>query len=92
METTYENRKFMIFDVSELNQVDFSQVLETSEETVVKSLDETKTFVKWESEEIPNSIFNLTTKQGPYTYNEIIQILNEPEWCDKNATEYFIRL
>ena len=43
----YENRQFMIFNVSELNQIDFTQVLETSIDTVRKSLDGTKTFVKW---------------------------------------------
>jgi hypothetical protein len=29
----YPNRSFMIFNVSELGQIDFTQVLETSEET-----------------------------------------------------------
>jgi len=44
----YENREFMIFNVLELNQIDFTQVLETSIDTVRKSVDQTKTFVKWE--------------------------------------------
>lgn len=30
----YDNRRFMIFNVSELGQIDFSTVLETSLETV----------------------------------------------------------
>jgi len=34
----YENREFMIFNVSELSQINFAQVLETSAETVRKSL------------------------------------------------------
>lgn len=69
----------MIFNVSELNQIDFSQVLETSIDTVRKSLDGTKTFVKWEGS-IPSSVNSLTTKEGPYTYEEILTILNGPEW------------
>ena len=76
----YENRKFMIFNVSELSQIDFTQVCETSIDTVRKSIDQTKTFVKWESLEIPLSVYSLTTKEGPYTYDEIIIILNGPEW------------
>ena len=36
---------FMIFNVSELNKIDFSQVEETSISTVRKSVDGTKTFV-----------------------------------------------
>jgi hypothetical protein len=70
----------MIFNVSELPQIDFSQVLETSIDTVRKSVDETKTFVKWDGETIPSSIDSLITKEGPYTYDEILTILSGPEW------------
>jgi hypothetical protein len=76
----YENRKFMIFNISELNQIDFTQVLETSIDTMRKSVDETKTFVKWESDSIPSSIESLTTKEGPYTYSEMLSILQSSEW------------
>jgi hypothetical protein len=81
METQeYTNREFMIFNVSELELIDFSQVLETSIDTVRKSVDETKTFVKWDGNIIPPSVESLTTKEGPYTYDEILTILNGPEW------------
>ena len=46
--TIYEDREFMIFNVSELNLVDFTKVHETSAETVRKSVDGTKTFCKWD--------------------------------------------
>ena len=82
----YDNRRFMIFNVSELNQIDFTQVLETSAETVRKSVDETKTFVKWDGA-MPECVGNLTTKEGPYTYDEILQILSTPEWTDPNPME-----
>lgn len=81
MEQIYENREFMIFNVSELSNIDFTQVLETSTETVRKSVDGTKTFVKWDGE-IPQCVANLTTKEGPYTYTEILDILATPEWTD----------
>lgn len=74
----------MIFAVSELDQVDFTQVLETSIDTVRKSVDETKTFVKWNGDVIPSSVEALTTKEGPYTYEEILVILATPEWTDPN--------
>jgi hypothetical protein len=76
----YSNRQFMIFNVSELFNIDFSEVLETSVDTVRKSVDETKTFVKWDGEIIPSSIDSLMTKEGPYTYDEIVVILNGVEW------------
>ena len=79
----YDNRRFMIFNVSELGQIDFSTVLETSAETVRKSVDETKTFVKWDGS-MPQCISDLTTKEGPYTYDEILVILSTSEWTDPN--------
>jgi hypothetical protein len=86
METNdYETRKFMIFNVSELNAVDFSKVLETSVETVRKSVDGTKTFVKW-NDNMPECVANLTTKEGPYSYEEILQILSGTDWVDTNRT------
>ena len=81
--TDYENREFMIFSVTELSQIDFTQVCETSEETVRKSVDGTKTFVKWDGV-TPECVANLTTKEGPYTYEEILVILATPEWTDPN--------
>jgi hypothetical protein len=81
---SYENREFMIFNVSELPQIDFTQVLETSIDTVRKSVDETKTFVKWDGTIIPSSVDSLTTKEGPYTYEEILIILSTPEWTSPN--------
>ena len=77
------NNTYMIFNVSELEQIDFTQVKETSIDTVRKSIDQTKTFVKWEGE-IPQCVVNLTTKEGPYTYEEILAILATEEWTNPN--------
>ena len=79
----YDNREFMIFNVSELDQIVFTEVLETSIDTVRKSVDKTKTFVKWDGT-TPECVANLTTKEGPYTYDEILVILATPEWTDPN--------
>jgi hypothetical protein len=76
----YTDRQFMIFNVSELPTIDFNEVKETSVDTIRKSVDETKTFVKWDGPTVPTSVDALTTKEGPYTYSEIIAILATPEW------------
>ena len=80
------NRNYVIFNVSELATIDFSQVLETSADTVRKSLDETLTFVKYEGE-MPSSVTALTTKEGPYTHSEILAILAGPDWTDPNPPQ-----
>lgn len=78
----YLNRNFMIFSISELNQIDFTQVLETSQYTIRKSTDNLKSFVKWDGDIIPICVQNLTTSEGPYTYDEMISILETPEWME----------
>jgi hypothetical protein len=75
----YDNRRFVIFNVTEISQIDFTQVYETDADTVRKSVDETKTFVKYNLPE-PSSVTALTTKSQEYTYEEILQILSTPEW------------
>jgi hypothetical protein len=54
--------------------------LETSINTVRKSLDGTKTLVKWNSDTTPSSIQTLTTKEGPYSHSEILTIMATTEW------------
>jgi len=78
----YTNRNFMIFSTSEMGSIDFNEVLETSAETLRLSVDGSKTFVKWEGETIPTSVANLTTTEGPYTYDEIVTILTGSFWVD----------
>jgi hypothetical protein len=79
----YANRRFVIFEVTELSTIDFTQVYETSVDTVRKSVDETQTFVKYDMPQ-PSSVAALTTKSQEYTYDEILTILATPEWTDPN--------
>jgi hypothetical protein len=75
----YTNRQFLIIPTSELSKVDFDQVQETSPETVRKSVDELKTFIKWDDVE-PTFLSELVNTEGPFTYEEILNILSTEEW------------
>ncbi len=77
----YNNRQFAIFSTSQLSKVNFSEVLETSIDTVRKSVDGTKTFVKWDGETVPTSITTIVV-DGFYTYEEMLEILNTLEWTE----------
>ena len=72
-------KTFAIFSVSELNLINFDEVLETSIETVRRSIDGTKTFVKWYGN-TPNSVLQLTTIEGFYTLEQILEIVKTSEW------------
>jgi len=80
MSDIYESRQFMIFNVSELDKINFNEVIETSLNTVRKSNVLTKTFVKWDGNTIPSSILSLTTSEGPYNYTYILALMSTPEW------------
>ena len=83
LDQEYPDRRFVIFNVTELSSINFNQVFETSADTVRKSVDETKTFVKYDMPQ-PSSVASLTTKSQEYTYDEILNILATPEWTDPN--------
>jgi hypothetical protein len=82
----YENRQYAVFATSELNLIDFSQVLETSVDTVRKSVDDTRTFVKWDGIEPPTCIGLLTSLEGTYTHEEMLTMLADPAWSDYTTT------
>jgi hypothetical protein len=66
----------------EVDLIDFSQVHETSRETLRVSVDGTKSFVKYEIPQ-PSSISLLTTKSEEYTYTQILEILSGREWTEE---------
>ncbi len=82
---SYADRNFMIFNVSEIDKINFDEVLQNSFQWMRKSVDETKTLVKWDGSTIPSSVQTLTTSEGPQTYEEIEVILNSNEWVSPST-------
>jgi hypothetical protein len=69
--------KYVIIESSDVSLVDFSQVLETSSDTLRYNNNDTKTFVKFEGD-TPSFLDGETQ----YTHSEILAILNDEngEW------------
>lgn len=74
-------RKYVIIPASEVNNIDFSQVMETSAATCRYSIDETQTLVKYEGD-MPSSVMNITNKSQEYTHEEILAILATETWTE----------
>jgi hypothetical protein len=75
----FETRQYAIFNVEELDQIDFSQVLETSSDTVRRSVDGAQTFVKWEG--APPATVQALETQGDYlTHSEMLAVLSTATW------------
>jgi len=73
----YVNRKYAIINASEVGSVDFSQVMETSANTLRYSLDDSKTFVKFEGS--TPSFLNGKTQ---YSHSEILTVLAGEDWTN----------
>ena len=78
----FNNLHYVIFDTTETGSVDFTEVKETSIYTLRLNISGSQTFVKYEGETMPTSVSNLTTKEGPYSHTEILNILTGSEWTD----------
>ena len=70
---------YWIIDSSELSNVDFNEVLQTSADTVRYSVDGGRFLVKYAGSE-PSFIEQITLKEGPYTHEQIIEIVTGTDW------------
>lgn len=75
------SRKYVILDADEVSSIDFSQVLETSAQTLRYNIDpaRTKTFVKFEG-----STPDFLDGKTQYDHSEIMTILSTDEWTSLN--------
>ena len=74
-----DHRHYVIMDVSEISNLDFSELMETSEDTLRVSNDGIKTFVKYEHHS-PQCLGGCTSKSEEYSYHDFLEILSGPEW------------
>ena len=81
----FDHRHYVIIPYSEVGNIDFDEVLETSINTIRRSIDGYKTFVKYEHE-MPPSVVAIQDKSQEYSHEEISEILNTEEWIDTNAS------
>ena len=70
--------KYIIIESSEVSSINFSEVMETSANTLRYSVDETKTLVKFIGE-TPSFLEGKTQ----YTHSEILNILSGSEWTSE---------
>jgi hypothetical protein len=69
-------------DVSEISKLDFSELMETSEDTLRISNDGIKTFVKYthSSPHSPSCLGDCVSKSEEYSHEDFLEILSGPEW------------
>lgn len=75
----YDNRKYVVIYYNDIRQIDFSDILESSIETVRRSVDGNLTFVKYEGD-MPPSVEALTNKSQEFTHEQFLLVLASPDW------------
>lgn len=83
----YDNRHYVIFDTTETGSINFDEVMETAADTLRLNVSQSRTFVKYEGDTMPSTVSTLTTKEGPYSHTEILNLLTGSEWTDPDPIE-----
>lgn len=76
----FDERKYVIIPTSEINNINFDQVLESSADTCRYSVDGSQTFVKYQGE-MPSSVAAVENAVE-CTHAEILEILRGEEWTE----------
>ncbi len=76
----FENRKWVIVNVSDITEEMIENAIQTSMSTLRKSLDGSKAILKWEGD-TPSCFDGMTT----YSHSEILTELNKSDWTSSDG-------
>jgi len=77
---------YATINITDLGLIDFSQIGETSENTIRKSLDDSQFVIKWDSE--PRFITDGTvTPLEVMTHEQALILMATPEWSEPIPVE-----
>ena len=84
----YSNRTYAFANTSTLGSVDFSQVMETSANTIRKSLDNSQFILKWYTENRPSFITDgSVTLTWSGSHSDCLTQLNSSFWTDTGSLD-----
>jgi len=73
------NLTYNTIAIADLNSIDFTQVEQTSTETIRKSIDKTQFVIKWETQ--PSFITDGTVVPlGSYTHEQCVELMGTNFW------------
>ena len=73
----YDNRKWVIIDVADITDEMIRNAIQSSRETLRKSLDDSKAILKWDGD-TPSCFDGITT----YSHSEIREELRKSDWSE----------
>jgi hypothetical protein len=79
---------YATINIADLPNIDFSQIGETDENTIRKSLDDTLFVIKWFNEHEPSFIADGTVVPvQTLTHSEALVLMASPEWSEEIPVE-----
>lgn len=74
---------YVTLSVTEISKLDFSQIEQTSIETLRRNIANTQTIIKWNnSAGTPSCVNSLTTKSPDMTHDEALTLMSTTAWTD----------
>lgn len=81
-------KTYITISISQLDNLDFSQIVETSKDTIRKSIDGTEFTAKWIGA-MPDTISSIpeSDRSAIMTHAEALELMSTAEWSDPNPPE-----
>lgn len=74
---------YATINIADLSNIDFSQIGETDENTIRKSLDESQFVIKWSNEHEPSFITDgSVTPLQTLTHSQALTLMSSAEWSE----------
>ena len=78
----FNNRTYAIFNISELENINYSEVLQDSKDSVRKSNDDSLFILTWLDDAIPSFISNKSiSSTWSGNHSQVLEKLNESNWA-----------
>ena len=74
---SHDNRHWVLIAPSDLSNIDFAEVCETSIDTAITNIAGDTAFVKWDGSPMPASVAAVTHLSGVLTHEEITSELSD---------------
>lgn len=91
MNINFSNRRWLIIPSTQVESINFNEVLQTSADTLRYSLDGTQTFIKYDivivEEDTSSTLINAETGE-PWTHTTLAGVYGRPSIWTESSIEY----
>ena len=79
----HNNKTYAVINLTDVELIDFSQINETSINTIRKSIDDTQFVIKWEEGNIPTFISDSSVVPvAEYDHHAMLILMQSSEWSE----------